>query len=117
MAYGMQVYDRSGNTTLDTSSATWVQVALLSIGKGDSASTVNFDGASLPAGMQLKVALQVIDDLPTDEKQIVPTVTVVNSPDNARSVTVQSASGTTTNSENETYPAYSAACTIIILGR
>lgn len=114
MAYGIQTFDRAGIKTMDTSSASWVQVAVLSIGKGDSASTVTFNGGSLPAGMQLRVALQVIDDLPTAEKQVVPTVSINPS---TRVVTVQSVSSTTVNSEQETFPAYSAACTIIILGR
>lgn len=117
MAFGMKCIDKNGLTTLDTSDSSWMQVALLSIGKGDSSSTVTFDGASLPAGMQLKVALQILSDIPSDEKQLIPTVTVVNSPDSSRSVTVQSVSGTTTDSEQGTHPAYSAACSILILGR
>lgn len=114
MAFGMQVIDRNGLTTLDTSDSTWMQVAFLSIGKGDTASTVTFDGGSLPAGMVLKVALQILSDIPSAEKQLVPSVSINSS---TRVVTVTTTSGTTTDSEQRTFPAYSAACSILILGR
>ena len=114
MAFGMQVIDRNGLTTLDTGDSTWMQVAFLSIGKGDSPATVTFNGGSLPTGMVLKAALQVLSDIPTAEKQLVPSVSINTS---TRVVTVTTTSGTTTDSEQRTFPAYSAACSILILGR
>jgi len=114
MAFGLQVYDRDENLLMDTSSKSWMQVAVLNIPSGDTASTIYFSGNSLPAGMELRVALQIISDVAVDEKQLVPTVTINNS---VRSVLITSTSGTTTNSENNTFNAYSAACKILILGR
>ena len=117
MAMGLKTFDRSGTLNLDTTSATWVQVALLEIPSGDTATTVTFSGASLPPGMELRCALLIINDIPIAQKQLTPGVTVTNGSDSTRSVTVISQVGTSTNSENETVEAFSAACKIIILGR
>ena len=117
MSMGLKVFDRSNTLTFDSTALTWTLVAALDIGSGASSQTVTYDGSSLPPGMELKVALQIIDNLPLSQKQLVPTVTVVNTNDASRSVTVTTQTGTSTNSEGESVPAYSAACKILILGR
>lgn len=114
MAFGLQVYDRDENLLMDTSSKSWMQVAVLNIPSGDTGSTIYFSGSSLPAGMELRVALQIISDVAVDEKQLVPSVSINQS---TRVVIVTSTSGTTTNAETNTFNAYSAACKILILGR
>jgi len=117
MAIGLKTFDRSGTLNLDTTSATWVQVALLDIPSGDTSTTVSYDGSALPAGMELRAALQTITDIPGSQKQLTPTVVVNNTNDASRSVTVTSTSGTSTNADGNTVPAFSAAAKIIILGR
>ncbi len=114
MAFGMQTFDRDGNITMDTTSASWMQVAVLDIPAGDTSSTIYFMGNSLPPGMELRVAMQIINDVAIDEKQLIPNVSINTS---SRSVTITSTSGTSTNSEQDTFNAYSAACKILILGR
>lgn len=117
MAFGLKTFDRSGALNLDTTSATWVQITVLDIPEGTTSTTTTFDGSSLPPGMELRCALQIINDISVTEKQLVPTVTTVNTNDASRSVTIQTTSGTNTNAEGQTVLAYSAACKAIILGR
>jgi hypothetical protein len=118
MAFGLKTFDRSGALNLDTTSSTWVQIAVLDIPEGSTATTTTFSGANLPPGMEIKCALQIINDLPLEEKQLVPTVTTVNTNDASRAITIQTTSGTSTNTDGETgIESYSAACKAIILGR
>lgn len=114
---GLKTFDRNGNVNFDTTSATWVQVAILDIGAGDISQTVTFSGANLPAGMEIRAASLIVNNIPAGHKQLVPSITVDNTNDASRSVTIQTTSGTATNSEGETVTSFSAPCKIIILGR
>ena len=118
MAHGLQILDQDGNVKIDTSSTTWMQVDYFEVAPGStSTSTITKNYTGLPATMELKYVPLIKADLPTTNRQILPTIAWNSPGQSSKILTITPSDATVNTTYLENVNQISANCFILILGR